>query len=93
MIIDFAIPSRNLLVEIDGTSHALKKGNDARRDAWLREVGFQVLRVPNSVVFEHPDEIYHLLQAYEPSEQNRKNFVIACRVARRKAFVECESSE
>jgi very-short-patch-repair endonuclease len=45
-IADFLIPSRALVVEIDGPSH--DAAYDARRDSLMREWGFSVLRVPNA---------------------------------------------
>jgi len=39
-------------VEIDGPSHAVpaQRLADDGRDAWLREQGFRVLRLPNELV-------------------------------------------
>ena len=48
-IVDFACTSRLLAVEIDGGQHA-EDGHairDRERDAWLRSIGFQVLRFWN----------------------------------------------
>ncbi len=49
-IVDFACTSRRLAVEIDGGQHA-EDGHGARdreRDAWLRSIGFEILRFWNS---------------------------------------------
>src|SRR5271157_2627863 len=50
-ILDFVCFERRLAVEIDGPSHAVPEQRlaDETRDAWLREQGFQVLRLPNEL--------------------------------------------
>jgi len=49
---DFVCFERRLVVEIDGPSHAVpaQRLADDGRDAWLREQGFRVLRLPNEFV-------------------------------------------
>jgi len=51
-IVDFVSFDRRLIVEIDGPTHesAEQRTKDHERDAWLREQGFQVLRLPNELV-------------------------------------------
>lgn len=49
-IADFAFPHRCLIVEVDGPIHGLQQAHDARRDAFLRECGFTVLRFTNAEV-------------------------------------------
>src|SRR5271167_2223082 len=51
-ILDFVCFERRLIVEIDGPSHEVEEQRLAveTRDAWLREQGFQVLRLPNELV-------------------------------------------
>jgi len=48
--VDFLLPAANLVVEADGHYwHVQKRGaaeRDARRDAYLRGEGFEVLRLP-----------------------------------------------
>ena len=43
-IADFACLGPKLIVELDGSQHQAQAGYDARRDAFLREQGFEVLR-------------------------------------------------
>jgi len=43
-IADFACLDPRLIVELDGSQHMAQSGYDARRDAFLREQGFAVLR-------------------------------------------------
>ena len=51
-IIDFVCFEKRLVVEVDGPSHAAdeQQAKDNERDAWLREQGFQILRLPNELV-------------------------------------------
>ncbi len=48
-IVDFFCPARNLIVEVDGDQHGCDRAEarDQRRDAWLRERGYRVLRFSN----------------------------------------------
>lgn len=48
-IVDFCIPSKMIVIEIDGGQHYEKDARiaDARRDARLRELGYTVLRYTN----------------------------------------------
>ena len=67
-IVDFFCPEHRLIVELDGGQHndEAHKAYDARRDAWLRGEGFEVLRFWNSDVFLEWDamaeRIWHTLQ-------------------------------
>jgi very-short-patch-repair endonuclease len=51
-IVDFVCFERRLAIEVDGPSHAEieQQTKDHERDAWLREQGFRVLRLPNDLV-------------------------------------------
>ncbi|HEX8668298.1 MAG TPA: DUF559 domain-containing protein [Allosphingosinicella sp.] len=47
-VLDFYCPAAKLDIEVDGDAHDMgsNPARDARRDAWLRERGLQVLRIP-----------------------------------------------
>ncbi len=50
-IVDFFVPSRRLVVEVDGGVHRLQRERDRARDAWLARVyGVSVLRVDTGLV-------------------------------------------
>lgn len=53
-IVDFFCPAALLVVEVDGDSHEREEGkrHDANRDAYLRSLGYEVLRV------DEPDVIH-----------------------------------
>lgn len=52
---DLVCRSAKLAVEIDGFSHDLRQGYDARRDSFLRDQGYRVLRFAN-------DDVMHNLE-------------------------------
>ena len=58
-VLDFYCAKARLAVEIDGMSHDLadRPERDARRDAWLRERGVTVLRVPAIDVTRRIEEV------------------------------------
>ena len=51
-IADFACLAAKLVIELDGPPHDQpeQQDHDRRRDAWMRERGWRVLRVSNEVV-------------------------------------------
>ena len=74
-IVDFVCLDRQVVVELDGGQHneATHRTYDARRDAWLRSQGFEVLRFWNSDVFEEweglAERLWHTLRN-RPSRRN-----------------------
>jgi very-short-patch-repair endonuclease len=58
-ILDFYCPAARLCVEIDGHAHgeAEQIRHDQRRDAWLKDQGVVVHRVPASSVIADVDEV------------------------------------
>jgi very-short-patch-repair endonuclease len=62
-IVDFACIERMLVIEIDGSQHG-ESGSDSRRDAWVRQQGFTVLRCWNHDVFDRTAPVLEtILQA------------------------------
>lgn len=82
MIVDFAIPAMNLLIEVDGGVHLHTGSKDARRDAWLRGLGFRVLRVTNDQVFDGQDFIRKALASFPATQNERTRFHGASRLGR-----------
>jgi very-short-patch-repair endonuclease len=80
-IADFAWLSARIIVEVDGDSleTASAKLHDAKRDAFLKSQGFEILRFDNGQVVEGPDHVFaeierrvrHLLKGHpeEPMPQ------------------------
>ncbi len=56
-VVDFACLSARLIIEADGGVHALRTFDDAKRDAWLRSQGFEVLRFPNADILGRPNDV------------------------------------
>lgn len=84
MIIDLAIPSMNLLIEIDGPSHATKRLKDARRTAWLESCGFRVVRVTNrEVLHDGARTAMAIVHGAKASKVNEKAFSRSMTVARK----------
>ena len=55
-VADFACPAHRLVVELDGGQHA-ERASDRRRDAYLAEQGWRVLRIWNAEVAENPNAV------------------------------------
>ena len=58
-IVDFFCPERTLIVEVDGDQHGFERGEvrDLRRDVWLSERGYRVLRFWNLDVMTNLDGV------------------------------------
>jgi very-short-patch-repair endonuclease len=56
-IVDFACPSKRLIVEADGSQHADSMDYDARRTAFLEQSGWTVLRFWNDDVLKDTDGV------------------------------------
>ena len=58
-IADFYCPAARLIIEVDGESHGTdgRPAHDARRDRWLSEQGFRVLRVSVGDVMHNLDSV------------------------------------
>ena len=58
-IVDFACPSKNIIVEVDGSQHAdaQQAERDATRDGRLRSLGWTVLRFWNDDVLHDTDNV------------------------------------
>ena len=55
-ILDFYCAEARLCIEVDGASHSMgdRPERDLRRDAYLRAMGIEVVRIPASYVLEDP---------------------------------------
>ena len=51
-IVDFVCFEKRIVIEVDGGQHSMQTGKlrDIKKDAWLREQGFKVLRFWNNEV-------------------------------------------
>jgi very-short-patch-repair endonuclease len=66
-IVDFVCLEKRVVVEVDGGQHAQDASLDAKRDRWLRDEGFVVLRFWNNDVLKNIDsvkeQVYKTLQS------------------------------
>ncbi|MBB4196927.1 very-short-patch-repair endonuclease [Rhodoblastus sphagnicola] len=62
---DFLCREHRLIVEIDGATHSTDDeiASDRRREAFLREKGFRLLRVTNDDVFNNLDGVCETILA------------------------------
>lgn len=74
-IVDFACMPHKLLIELDGGQHAERHTYDQKRDAFLREKGYKILRFWNNEVFENCfgvlENIYDALHHHHPVREGR----------------------
>jgi len=62
-VVDFVCLQRRVIVELDGQHHSGPDGYDGRRDGWLRERGYVVLRFSNRQVKEDLEGVLLTIQA------------------------------
>jgi very-short-patch-repair endonuclease len=63
-IVDFYCSTRNVVVEIDGSSHDHKQEYDARRDAYLKSLGLTVIHIRVEDVFYRLKEVMEELKGH-----------------------------
>ncbi len=56
-IVDFCCPSEKLVIELDGDAHGdyNKIEEDKKRDKYIEELGFIVVRFENRIIFQEPE--------------------------------------
>jgi very-short-patch-repair endonuclease len=72
-IVDFVCHRYQFVIEVDGSQHGWcrNRRNDARRDAWLRRQGYEVMRIWNVDVRENLDGVLDGIHA-AVSERRRR---------------------
>jgi very-short-patch-repair endonuclease len=60
-IVDFTCLQTKLIIEIDGGQHMEQAEYDAKRDAWLRDQGFVILRFWNNDVLKNIDGVLEMI--------------------------------
>ena len=61
-IVDFVCLESELVIELDGGQHADQADYDARRDAYLRQKGYRVIRFWNNDVIENIEGVAHVIE-------------------------------
>lgn len=69
-IADFYCPAAKLVIELDGSQHFSDNGlsYDAKRDAFLKENGLQVLRIPNNEIHRNLAGVADEILRYLPKD-------------------------
>lgn len=62
-VVDFAIPARKLVIEIDGGQHAVMPEADADRTKALNARGYRVIRFWNNEVLDNLDGVLLVINA------------------------------
>ena len=86
VIVDLAIPRRNLLIEVDGGYHAAQRDRDEHRDAWLRGLGFNVLRLRNEEVLVQGVTVVARVHSFAESDDAQGRFRLATRTGRASSY-------
>jgi primosomal protein N' (replication factor Y) len=72
-IVDFACPEAGLVVEADGGQHA-EPGDHDRRDAFLKEKGWRILRFWNNDIVENRDGVSRrIMEALGPDSDSTQS--------------------
>jgi very-short-patch-repair endonuclease len=61
-IVDFVCFEKRIVIELDGSQHAVTKSRDNDRDSWLAGNGFIVMRFWNNDVFENLDGVLAVIR-------------------------------
>ncbi|MDA0815849.1 MAG: DUF559 domain-containing protein [Chloroflexi bacterium] len=56
-IVDFVCPEQRVIIEADGDGHAWQVQQDRRRDEWLANRGYRVLRFSNLQLLKEADGV------------------------------------
>jgi len=62
-IVDFYCAELRLVVEVDGTGHEDRVEYDLRRQRWLEQRGYKVLRIGSNATVSDADDIPLLVEA------------------------------
>ena len=64
--VDFYCAKARVCIEIDGIAHSMGDNpeRDQQRDAFLKELGLEVLRIPAADVLRSPEEVADSLVRY-----------------------------
>jgi len=60
-IVDFFIPKLGLVFEIDGSSHNNKLEYDSERDAFMKDLNLQIIRIADLDVKKNMEAVYDLV--------------------------------
>jgi very-short-patch-repair endonuclease len=61
-IVDFICLEKRLVVEVDGGQHSEEKDKDIKRDAYLNQQGFKVLRFWNNEALRNTEGVLEIIR-------------------------------
>jgi very-short-patch-repair endonuclease len=61
-IVDFVCFEKRIVIELDGGQHAINKEKDNKRDRFLTENGFKVLRFWDNEVFDNLEGVLEVIR-------------------------------
>ena len=72
-IADFACPKSRVAIEVDGATHASEeeRAHDLRRDCFMAEQGWTVIRVTNEDVYKRLDDVLDMIARRVPTSARR----------------------
>jgi very-short-patch-repair endonuclease len=67
-VADFACVSARLVVEVDGATHWTEEqvAHDRRRTEYMAQMGWRLVRVTNTEVYENMDGVWELIARHVP---------------------------
>jgi len=63
-IVDFVCQEKRIIIEVDGGQHSVERERDNKRDNWLEEHGYKVLRFWNNEVLTNTEGILEVIRDY-----------------------------
>ena len=64
-IVDFFCVAYMVVIEVDGVSHDFKYDYDLQRDTFLRELGLNIIHIPDSDVKRDINAVINYLKEHE----------------------------
>ncbi len=61
-VVDFVCFENRIVIEVDGGQHQIEKDKDMKRDKWLKEQGFVVLRFWNNEVLKNIEGVMEVIR-------------------------------
>ncbi len=60
-VVDFACLDKNLIIELDGSQHMDAVSYDQKRNSFLQDKGFTVMRFWNNQIFEELESVLEVI--------------------------------
>jgi very-short-patch-repair endonuclease len=61
-VLDFICYEKNLVIELDGGQHSIEQGKDEKRDNWLKQQGFKILRFWNNEILTNIASVLEVIR-------------------------------